>query len=176
MRRRGENLQKRWLERHNRQVGGPEIVATREDWLTPERRERINRAVAEVELGSVTHALPEASKRGDRCLRLGSSNGTISQPSSSTRLYRAESDFAPLRARRTIPASSSETEHTSRVEALSRAARSPDDEGSSNTIATSADVSITIYCGPFALATCGKTRFLTVAARGSVPNPLSRAR
>ena len=64
-------MQKRWLERHNRQVGGPEIVATREDWVTPERRERINRAVAEVELGSVTHALPEASKRGDRCLRLG---------------------------------------------------------------------------------------------------------
>ena len=101
-------MQKRWLERYNHQIGESEITAGCEQRFTPERCERINRAVPEVELGSMTHALSEASKRGDRRLRLGSSNGTISHPSSSTRRYRAGSDFAPLRARRTIPASSSE--------------------------------------------------------------------
>jgi hypothetical protein len=108
MRLRGENLQKRWLERYNHQIGESEITAGCEQRFTPERCERINRAVPEVELGSMTHALSEAPNVAIAAFAWGSSNGTISHPSSSTRRYRAGSDFAPLRARRTIPASSSE--------------------------------------------------------------------
>src|ERR1700722_1596035 len=47
------------------------------------------------------------------------SNGTTWQPISSAKRYRDGIDCAPLRARRTIPASSNETEHDSRIEGLS---------------------------------------------------------
>jgi hypothetical protein len=67
----GRKLAKKMVRGDNHHVGGPEITAGCEHRFTPQCCERINRAVAEVELGSVTHALPEASKRGDRCLRLG---------------------------------------------------------------------------------------------------------
>jgi hypothetical protein len=151
-------LQERWLERYNDQVGGLKIVASREYRFPPKCGERINRAVAEVELSSMAQALPKASIRGDGRLRLRGIEGTISQPSSSTGLWRDGGAWAPLRARRTIPASSSETEHSSRVVALSKAASSLGEEGSSNTLATSADVSITIHRSPFALG--GKAKFI----------------
>jgi len=47
------------------------ITAGREHRFTPERCQRIDRAVTEIELRSMTHALPKTSKRGDCRLRLG---------------------------------------------------------------------------------------------------------
>jgi hypothetical protein len=87
--------------------------------------------------------LPKRPNAAMAAFAWAASNGTISQPSSSTKLYRDGSDRAPTRARRTIPASSSETEHNSRVAELSMAARNTAAEGSPSVIATSADVSIT---------------------------------
>jgi hypothetical protein len=116
-------LQKRWLERHNHQVGGPEIVPGREYWFPPKRCERIDRAAAEVDLSSMTQALPKASKRGDRCLRLGGIEGDNFTAEFLNQFVERRKRLRALRSRRTIPASSSETEQSSRVVALSKAAR-----------------------------------------------------
>jgi len=55
---------------HDGQVRRLKIIPGREYRFTPQRRQRINRAIAEVELRSVPLALSKARKRRYSCFRL----------------------------------------------------------------------------------------------------------
>src|ERR1700677_3155400 len=100
---------------------------------------------------------PKRPNAAIAALAWGASNGTISLSISSTKRLRRGMESSPMRARKTIPASSSETELNLRVAALSMATRNAGSEGSLNVIATRADESITISAR-FFLA--GKSKFV----------------
>ena len=62
------------------QVGCFEIAARCEDRLTAERRQRVDRAIAEIELSPMAHAFSKASKCGNRRpLDCAASNDTKEQ-------------------------------------------------------------------------------------------------
>jgi hypothetical protein len=106
----------------------------------------------------MAQALPKASIRGDGRFACAASRGQFRSlvPQPVCGEMAALGRPCGLVGRCRLP--SSETEHSSRVVALFKAASSLGEEGSSNTIATSADASITIHRSPFALG--GKAKFI----------------